>query len=78
MWRLYGLKPGQERRLVATFDSEQQLLAYVGWATLRRHPDGACDFEQKTPLTGYRAYEYDFQEERSGADLPHNPSPSML
>ena len=29
---LYGSKPGVERNLVATFDSEAQLLAYVGWA----------------------------------------------
>jgi hypothetical protein len=78
MWRLYGVKPGQERRLVATFDTEQQLLAYVGWATLRRHADGAYDFEQKTPLTGYRGFEYDFAAERDGQNLPHNPSPSML
>jgi hypothetical protein len=30
MYYLYGSKPGVPRRLVATFDTEPQLLAYVG------------------------------------------------
>ena len=34
MYYLYGSRPGVPRRLVATFDSEEQLLAYVRWATL--------------------------------------------
>lgn len=29
---LYGSKIGVDRRLVATFNSEQQLLTYVRWA----------------------------------------------
>ena len=36
MCYLYASKPGVERKLVATFDSDAQLLAYVGWATLGR------------------------------------------
>jgi len=37
MYYLYGTKAGTARRLVATFSSEQQLLAYVRWATLSDH-----------------------------------------
>lgn len=78
MWRLYGLQRGQSRQLVATFGSEQQLLAYVNWATLRRQDDGAFQFEQKTPLTGYTGYEYDYGEKPVTLELPYNPTPSML
>ena len=52
MHYLYGSKAGVERRLVATFSSEQQLLAYVRWATLEQtgepgtrqpdHPSGGA------------------------------------
>ena len=35
MHYLYGSKKAGPRRLVATFGSEQQLLAYVRWATLK-------------------------------------------
>ena len=41
MWNLYGLKGEGTRRLVATFDSEQQLLAYVSYATLKHEPSVA-------------------------------------
>lgn len=78
MWQLYGVKRDQQRRLVATFDSEPQLLAYVGWATLRRLDDGALQFEQKTPLSGYSGFEYESGEPSEAVDLPHNPTPSML
>lgn len=80
MWCLYGLKPGKTQTLVATFDSEAQLRAYVQWATLSMQPDGSRSFEQKTPLTGYRDFAYDEQRDlmSDDVDLPHNPSPSML
>ena len=39
MHYLYGTKPGAEAKLVATFASDQQLLAYVRWATLKTNPD---------------------------------------
>jgi hypothetical protein len=39
VYYLYGSKPGSSRKLVATFGSEQQLLAYVRWATLQQTPD---------------------------------------
>jgi hypothetical protein len=78
MWCLYGLQPGQPRKLVATFDSEQQLLAYVQWATLSQRGDGTLNFEQKTPLTGYRGFEHERCPDPGPFDLPHNPSPGML
>jgi hypothetical protein len=80
MYFLYASKPGTPRKLVATFDSEQQLLAYVGWATLRKNDDGTARFEQGSALAGYR------RSELSGTPLTgedatevvHNPSPNML
>lgn len=44
MYYLYGSKPGVPRKLVATFGSEQQLLAYVHWATLSEE-EGCSKFE---------------------------------
>ena len=77
---LYGSKPGVARRLVATFDSEPQLLAYVGWATLKKSADGTARFEQGSPLASYQAWEK--SSHPLTADDPssvvHNPSPSML
>jgi hypothetical protein len=80
MWCLYGIKPGQAETMVATFDSEAQLRAYVQWATLSVQQDGTRAFEQKTPLTGYKSFTYHEHPDLSSdeSDLPHNPSPSML
>ena len=50
MHYLYGLKDGEAKRLVATFDSQQQLLAYVRWATLKQNDDQSFKFEQGSPL----------------------------
>jgi hypothetical protein len=80
MYYLYGLKPGLVRQLAATFDSEQQLLAYVQWATLATNSDGSLKFEQATPLQGFQHWEKSdvpLTGEDAGAVL-HNPSPSML
>ena len=49
MHYLYGSKAGVPGKLVATFDSEQQLLAYVAWATLSSH-EGVYKFEQGSAL----------------------------
>ena len=77
---LYGSKPGVERKLVATFDSEPLLLSYVGWATLKTNPDGTAKFEQGTPLVGFTRWEKSrtplTDEDATG--VVHNPSPSML
>ncbi len=80
MWCLFGRKADASRRLVATFDSEQQLLAYLSWATLRKEPDGTRKFEQNTPLTGCTGYDYAEAAAHpgEGAPVPHNPSPGML
>jgi len=47
MHYLYGSKKGVERRLVATFGSEQQLLAYVRWATLKELGEQRGKFEHR-------------------------------
>lgn len=77
---LYGLKPSGDQTLVASFDTEEQLLAYVRWATLKRNDDGSYKFEQGSPLVGFSYYQ--IGEAPDGierpAELPHNPTPSML
>ncbi len=78
MHYLYGTKRGSER-LVATFGSEQQLLAYVRWATLAGDQH-ATKFEQQSVLAGYESWR---QSEAllTNADpqsVSHNPSPTML
>lgn len=55
MYYLYGAKRDVPRKLVATFDSEQQLLAYVRWATLAQQ-DGVRKFEQGSALAGYQEW----------------------
>jgi hypothetical protein len=45
MYCLDGSKTGAPKRLMATFDSEEQLLAYVCWAT-RFERDGTRQFEK--------------------------------
>jgi hypothetical protein len=80
MHYLYASKAGVSRKLVATFDSEQQLLAYVGWATLRTNPDGTAKFEQGSALAGYQRWEKS-DTTLTGEDateVVHNPTPSML
>jgi hypothetical protein len=80
MHYLYGSKSAIDRKLVATFDSEQQLLAYVRWATLKQNADGTMKFEQGSPLVGYRHWEQSSAPltPDDAAAVPHNPSPSML
>ena len=80
MLYLYGLKPGGQRKLVATFDSEPFLLSYVSWATLKTNPDGTAKFEQGTPLTGYSRWEKSTTPltDDNPTEVVHNPSPSML
>jgi hypothetical protein len=77
---LYGSKKGVTRTLVATFDSEQQLLAYVRWATLMPAGDQAGKFEQGSALASYLSWEQSAtpltnEDEQT---VMHNPSPSML
>lgn len=80
MQYLYGAKPGVERRLVATFDSEPQLLAYVAWATLAKKQDGTAKFEQGSSLASYQRWEKSATPltDDDPEAVDHNPSPSML
>jgi hypothetical protein len=76
---LYGSKLGVPPKLVATFSSEQQLLAYVSWATLSVH-DGVHKFEQGSSLVGYQGWshaDHPLTSDNSTA-VDHNPTPSML
>lgn len=77
---LYGHKPGAERRLVATFDSEPQLRAYVGWATLYSNPTGPSKFEQGSALAGFSSWSKSSAPLTSDRpdEVVHNPTPSML
>ncbi len=80
MHYLYGSKPKAARKLVATFDSEQQLQAYVVWATLGTNPDGTKKFEQGSALASYHGWEKSATPLTAddSAEIVHNPSPSML
>jgi len=80
MYYLYGSKPGVPRRLVATFDSEPQLLAYVGWATLKKDTDGTAKFEQGSALASFHSWEKSAKPltDDDAEEVVHNPSPSML
>jgi hypothetical protein len=80
MHYLYGSKRNVPRKLVATFGSEQQLLAYVRWATLQDLGERRGKFEQGSALASYEAWEKSDQplsDEPTEAVL-HNPTPSML
>lgn len=80
MHYLYGSKKGVDRRLVATFGSEQQLLAYVRWATLKSFGEQRGKFEQGSALVSYDAWEKS-TEPRTDEDpneVVYNPTPSML
>ena len=77
---LYGSKRGGLWRLVATFSSEAQLLAYVRWATLQSHGDQQGKFEQGSALASYEAWERSAEPltDDDAAAVLHNPTPSML
>lgn len=80
MHYLYGAKKDVPRRLVATFGSEQQLRAYVRWATLQEFGHQRGKFEQGSPLASYEAWEQSAEPlTAEDADaVPFNPTPSML
>lgn len=80
MHYLYGYKRDQPRRLVATFSSAQQMLAYVRWATLEEHGPGRGKFEQGSSLAGFDRWESSDKplNEDDSTAVVHNPSPSML
>jgi hypothetical protein len=80
VYYLYGSKRDVERRLVATFTSEQQLLAYVRWATLEETGERAGKFEQGSALAGYQRWESSSEvlNDEDASLVDHNPTPSML
>src|SRR5437764_5401840 len=55
---LYGSRGNLPARLVATFGSEQQLLAYVRWATLQDFGGQRGKFEQGSALAGYDTWQH--------------------
>ncbi|GIW95153.1 MAG: hypothetical protein KatS3mg110_3194 [Pirellulaceae bacterium] len=79
MHYLYGIRAGK-RRLVATFGSEQQLLAYVRWATLKSSGPNRGIFEQGSALAGYEAWEHSTKPltDEDPQEVVHNPTPNML
>jgi hypothetical protein len=79
MHYLYGAKQGIERKLVATFGSEQQLLAYVRWATLSEQ-QGVFRFEQQSALAGYVRWSQSDSPltDDDAESVVHNPTPTML
>ena len=80
MHYLYGSKRGGPPRLVATFDSEQQLLSYVRWATLESHEPQRGKFEQGSALAGFDAWERSTEpltQDDPGSAL-HAPTPNMM
>lgn len=80
MHYLYGSKRGGTPRLVATFASEPQLLAYVRWATLESHGEQRGKFEQKCALAGYDSWEQSNEplNDDDADAVVHSPTPSML
>lgn len=80
MYYLYGSKKDVPRRLVATFGSQQQLLAYVRWATLSSSAQQAARFEQGSALAGYNGWEQSAEPltDEDETAVVHNPSPTML
>lgn len=80
MYYLYGSKQNAQLRLVATFTSEQQLLAYTRWATLENHGARRGKFEQGSALASCTAWESSGSPltDEDSDDVAHNPTPSML
>jgi hypothetical protein len=80
MYYLYGAKRGVERRLLATFDSQEALLSYVRWAILEPHGSHQAKFEQGSVLAGYEAWEDSPQAltEENEQQVVHSPTPTML
>ena len=80
MYYLYGSKKaGGPSKLVATFDTVEQLLAYVRWATLSER-DGVRQFEKGSALASYHESHYASEPltDDDASRVGHNPTPSML
>ena len=79
MYYLYACRKAVPIKLVASFDSEGQLLSYVRWATVSEK-DGIRQFEKGSALAGYHEFSYSEEPRTSDNTLQvvHNPTPSML
>ena len=79
MHYLYGMRSGSPPRLVATFDTEEQLKAYLRWATVSRR-DEVCQFEKGSALAGYHVAAQSNQPLTNDdpGSIEHNPTPNML
>jgi hypothetical protein len=79
VYYLYGSKAGAPKKLVATFDSREQLLAYVRWATLSER-GGLRQFEKGSALASCHQFDYSSEPltDENATAVVHNPSPSML
>ena len=77
---LYGSKREGPPQLVATFGSEQQLLAYVRWATLQDLGHRRGKFEQGSALASCDAWQSSTEPltDEQATSVVHNPTPSML
>lgn len=80
MHYLYARKRDAPYRLVATFDSEQQLKAYVGWATLVSHGTNSGKFEQGSVLAGFSEWALSQEPltDEDPTEVVHSPTPTML
>ena len=65
---------------MATFGSEQQLLAYVRWATLKTTGERSGKFEQGSALAGYDTWNESTEPltQEDAAQVVHNPTPNMM
>lgn len=77
---LYGSKSSGPLRLVATSGAEQELLAYVRWATLKSDGEQQGKFEQGSALATSDAWESSDHplSDEDAESVDHNPTPSML
>jgi hypothetical protein len=80
MFYLYAQKNRGNRRLVATFDSHEQLRAYVRWATLKETGPRTGKFEQGSVLAAYASWDESNEPltDEDALAVAHNPSPTML
>jgi hypothetical protein len=80
MHYLYGSKKVGPKKLVAIFGSEQQLLAYVRWATLQDCGDQRGKFEQGSALVSCDSWSHSIEPltDDDENESPYNPTPSML
>ena len=78
MHYLYGSKKDAPNRLVATFGSEQQLLAYVCWATPQDLGDHRGKFEQGSALASYDAWEHAVDRQSQPLQHPFAQRPVVV